>query len=51
MYPRYLAGELDEVRVTTRALSPEWIATEYKNQRPDSTFVRTIDPEVPIATP
>ena len=34
----YLNGSLDEVRVSSIARSPDWIATEYNNQSSPSTF-------------
>jgi len=45
-YDFFHSGVLDEVRVSTVARSREWIATEFANQRPDSTFLKTIgEPE------
>jgi hypothetical protein len=37
-------GRLDELRVATVARSQAWIATEYNNQRPGSTFM-SLGPE------
>lgn len=34
------SGTLDEARVQRRAISPEWIATEYANQNRPDTFYR-----------
>jgi hypothetical protein len=37
---------LDEVRVSTVARSREWVATEFANQKPGSTFLKSIgEPE------
>ena len=47
----FLRGQLDEVRIATSARSSGWIATEYENQRPDSTFIKSIDAEQPIGAP
>jgi hypothetical protein len=50
MYPPYnffLLGQLDEVRVSTTALSTAWISTEYNNQKPGSTFLKTLDAPQP----
>ncbi len=33
-----LAGQIDEVRVATSALSADWLLTEYNNQNSPSTF-------------
>ncbi|MBU1044156.1 MAG: DUF2341 domain-containing protein [Candidatus Omnitrophica bacterium] len=35
----YWLGQLDEVRYSTTARSPEWIATEYNNQNSPATFI------------
>jgi hypothetical protein len=47
-YPRFLKGQIDEVRVATTARSSAFIRAEYLNQRPDSTFIKSVGPEVPI---
>jgi len=40
----YLNGKLDEVRLSTRASSADWIATEYHNQfSPSSFFYISLD--------
>lgn len=45
-YDFFHAGTLDEVRISTVVRSREWVATEYANQRPGSTFLKTIgEPE------
>jgi hypothetical protein len=45
-YDFFMSGVLDEVRVSTVARSSAWIATEYANQRPGSTFLKAIaEPE------
>jgi biopolymer transport protein ExbB len=45
-YDYFMAGVLDEVRVSSLARSSAWVATEYANQRPDATFIKSIgDPE------
>lgn len=45
-YDFFMTGELDEVRIASDARSPQWLATEYANQRPDSTFIQHIgEPE------
>jgi Concanavalin A-like lectin/glucanases superfamily len=36
----YFKGALDEARVSTRALSKEWMRLSYQSQRPDSRFLR-----------
>ena len=41
----FLDGILDEVHLSTTVRSAEWIATEYNNQRPGSTFL-TVGPEL-----
>lgn len=42
----FMYGELDELRVATSARSSAWIATEYANQRPASTFIKSVgEPE------
>jgi hypothetical protein len=43
----FLLGELDEVRVATAAHSSGWVATEYKSQRPGSTFIKSVGPAQP----
>ena len=48
--PRFLRGQLDEVRVAASGRSSGWIETEYENQRPDSDFVR-VEPEEPRSAP
>lgn len=50
-YERFLSGRLDEVRVATSARSNAWILAEYRNQNPDSDFVKDIDTEQPIENP
>ena len=42
-------GAMDEVRVSTAALSPSWIATEYNNENSPSSFY-TIGSEQPISS-
>lgn len=37
-------GAVDEVHVSTVSRSPAWIAAEFENQRPDSTFI-VVGPE------
>jgi hypothetical protein len=46
-YNFFLSGQLDEVRVSTTALSTAWISTEYNNQKPGSTFLKTMDAPQP----
>jgi hypothetical protein len=41
-YDFFMTGLLDEVRVATDARPAAWIATEFNNQKPDSTFIKTI---------
>lgn len=46
----FMFGQLDELHISTSARSSAWIATEYANQRPASTFVRLIgEPEPGVA--
>jgi hypothetical protein len=42
MYTYLMTGRLDEVRVATAARSSAWLAAEYANQRPGSTFIKPI---------
>jgi hypothetical protein len=42
--PEHFLGLLDEVRITDRALSREWLKTEYNNQSQPDTFVE-LQPE------
>ena len=35
----YFRGTLDEIRVLSKSLSPDWIATEYNNQSDPSGFI------------
>ena len=42
MYTYFLTGRLDEVRIATAARSAAWIAAEYANQRPASSFIKPI---------
>lgn len=42
VYSFFMSGRLDEVRTATAARSGGWIATEYANQRPDSTFLKPL---------
>lgn len=37
-----LQGRLDEVRVASRALSPQWLATEYNSQNQPTTIVGAV---------
>jgi hypothetical protein len=46
-YNFFLLGQLDEVRVSTTALSTAWISTEYNTQKPGSTFLKTMDAPQP----
>jgi MSHA biogenesis protein MshQ len=46
-YNFFLLGQLDEVRVSTTALSTAWISTEYNSQKPGSTFLKTMDAPQP----
>ncbi len=39
--PFNLAGKMDELRVTNKALSASWLATEYNNQFDSDTFYST----------
>jgi hypothetical protein len=41
-YDFFLTGALDEVRRTADARSTAWLTTEYANQRPGSTFLKTL---------
>jgi len=34
----YFGGTLDEMRISSTALSADWITTEYNNQSSTSTF-------------
>jgi biopolymer transport protein ExbB len=43
--PRFLRGQLDEIRVAPRVRSTGWVRTEYNNQRPGSNFIRSVDAE------
>jgi hypothetical protein len=38
----FMTGQLDEVRVATAARSAAWLAAEFANQRPSSTFIKSI---------
>jgi hypothetical protein len=42
VYDYSMTGQLDEVRVATDVRSAAWIATEYNNQRPSSTFIKSM---------
>ena len=46
----YTNGRVDEVRVSSLALSDSWIKTEYRNQNAPSTFYRLSSPEDHIDT-
>jgi Concanavalin A-like lectin/glucanases superfamily len=46
-YPRFLKGQFDEVRVATSAHASAFIRTEYLSQRPDSTFIKSVAPQIP----
>lgn len=37
-FNRYTLGQLDEVRISSTARSPDWILTQYNNQNSPSTF-------------
>lgn len=50
-YPRFLSGTLDEVRVANRSQTAAWIATEYANQRAQSTFIKSVDAATPLPAP
>jgi hypothetical protein len=39
----FMTGQIDEVRVATAARPAAWIAAEYANQRPGSTFMKSFD--------
>ncbi|HET8939764.1 MAG TPA: DUF2341 domain-containing protein [Polyangiales bacterium] len=41
-YDFFMTGQLDEVRVATDVRSAAWIATEFNNQRPGSTFIKML---------
>ena len=45
-YGEWFTGRIDEVRITTAVASSGWVATEYANQRPGSTFY-TVGPDQP----
>ena len=47
MYDYWLTGQLDEVRLATTDRSAAWISTEYKNQRPGSTFLKSVGSAAP----
>jgi biopolymer transport protein ExbB len=47
----FLLGALDEVRVAEIAHSSEWVAAEYNNQRPGSTFLKNIAAAEPASGP
>jgi hypothetical protein len=38
----FMTGQLDEVRVATAARSSAWISAEFANQRPSSTFIKSV---------
>jgi hypothetical protein len=38
----FLTGQLDEVRVATDVRAAAWISTEFHNQRPSSTFIKSV---------
>ena len=40
-----VSGVMDEFRVTSKALSPDWLVTEYNNQSSPSTFYSTSTPD------
>jgi hypothetical protein len=42
MFRHYMTGVLDEVRIGSSARSSAQVAIEYANQRPDSTFLRSL---------
>jgi hypothetical protein len=46
-YDFFMTGQLDEVRVATEARSTAWLATEFNNQRPGSTFIKTLGAALP----
>lgn len=41
-YDFFMNGQLDEVRVAGDVRSAGWIKTEFNNQRPGSTFIKTL---------
>jgi hypothetical protein len=42
----FMYGQLDELHIATNAHSSAWIAAEYANQRPGSSFIKTVgEPE------
>jgi hypothetical protein len=42
----FMYGQLDELRIASTARSAAWVAAEYANQRPASTFVKAVgEPE------
>lgn len=45
----FMYGQLDELHVATRAHSSAWIATEYANQRPGSSFIKALGEPQPAA--
>jgi len=44
-------GEIDELRVSTSALSSDWITTEYNNQNDPATFIILEAPGVSVESP
>ena len=40
----FMFGQLDELHISTTARSRAWIAAEYANQRPASTFIKVSEP-------
>lgn len=43
----FMYGQLDELHVATSARSSAWIAAEFANQRPGSTFIKVVgDPQL-----
>jgi len=41
-YDFFMTGQLDEVRVATDARPAAWITTEFNNQKPGSTFFKSV---------
>jgi hypothetical protein len=44
-------GRLDEVRISTNAMSGDWILTRYNMESDNDTFLTITDPNMPTPPP
>jgi trimeric autotransporter adhesin len=49
--PRFLRGQLDELRFSSTTRSAAWIKAEYENQRSGSTFLKAVGAQQTVAAP